>query len=94
MKLDKKLLKKLCRLVALRLNFKEKEALETHLQNVLSHFEQINSINTEGVNPLFSPLDQVMKLREDGAQDFSEKKNLLDGVPEKQGHLVKVPPTV
>lgn len=94
MKLDRNTLDRLCGLVALHLDSKEKELLKTHLQEVLSHFERIGSVDTKGVEPLLNPLNQIMNLREDEIQEFAGRQDMLDAAPDKKGNLVKVPSTV
>ena len=94
MKINQELLEKLCQLTALNLSLQEKQALKLHLEEALSHFQKISSVDTQGIPALSNPLEQKMKLREDKAQDFSEKKQMLEGAPERQGNLIKVPSTV
>ena len=85
-------LKKLFELAGLQMPDKEEEAaVASYLNEVLSHFQKIAEIDTEGVAPLTNPLEQSLWLREDEAVDFSEKEAAFHQAPEKEGKLIKVP---
>ena len=94
MELDQKLLNRLAELSALQLTDEEKQNLKLHLTEILSHFEKINSVDTKEALSLSNPLNEVMRLREDKKEVFSKKEKILDEVKDKQGRLVRVPPTV
>lgn len=94
MEIKRELLQKLSQLAALRLDDKEQEMLIKDLQAVLSHFQEIKDVPTKGLAPLVSPLPFSVRLRKDEKKDFSSQEALLEGAPEKQGSLFKVPPVV
>lgn len=93
MEINDKLLKKLSQLSALRLDEREKAEIKKYLQKTLSYFEKIKKIKTEGAPPLTSPFQPSLNLRADKPEPFPETERLLRSAPEKQGALVKVPPT-
>ena len=94
MEINDKLLKKLSQLSALYLNEEGKKEVKNYLKETLSHFEAIKKIDTTNVQPLVSPLSPPLVLRKDQGLEFSDRKQMLEQAPEKQGSLIKVPPTV
>ena len=94
MEINDKLLEKLSKLCALHLNEEEKAEVKNYLKETLSHFEAIKKIDTKGVKPLVSPLNPPLVLRKDQPLEFSDKEQILKQTPERQGSLIKVPPTV
>lgn len=55
----------LARLSALRLDDDEAEKLTTDLENILSHFELLGELDTEGVEPTYYGMDLENVSRED-----------------------------
>lgn len=94
MEINDKLLEKLSRLSALYINSEEKPEIKKYLKETLSHFEKIKEINTKNIKPLVSPLNPPLVTREDKTIELSDKEIFLDQAPQRQGSLVKVPPTV
>ena len=91
MEINDKLLKKLFHLSALHFSPAQAEPVQAYLKETLSHFEKIKKVNTEGISPLFSPLNPPLRLREDQVCHFKDKEKLLDQAPQKKGALVKAP---
>lgn len=94
MKIDKALLNKLCDLALLKITPEEEHILQTHLTEILSHFQKINSVDTKGVTPLVNPLKQTLQMREDLLQDFPDKEACLNQTSQRQGRLFKTVPVV
>ena len=94
MEINDKLLEKLSQLSALYLSNQEKTEIKGYLKETLSHFKKIKEIDTKGIEPLVSPFKPPLIIREDKVFDFSNKEKILEQAPERQGSLVKVPPTV
>lgn len=94
MEIDDSLVAKLSRLSALSLGPEEKKQMKGYLKETLSHFERIKTIDTKGIEPLISPLEPPLSMSKDEVKDFPDKESLLNQAPQKQGLLVKVPPTV
>ena len=94
MKIDKKLLNKLCDLALLKITPEEERALQLHLTEILSHFQKISSVDTKGVAPLVNPLEKTLLMREDILQDFQDKEACLNQTSQRQGRLFKTVPVV
>ena len=90
MQIDKNLLSKLCDLAGLKITPEEEKTLQTNLTEVLSHFQKISALDTEGTAPLFNPLEKgALPLREDTLQDFADKEDCLNQTAHRSGRLFK-----
>ena len=94
MEINDKLLEKLSQLSALYIKPEEKTEIKNYLKETLSHFEKIKQIDTQDTEPFVNPLKPPLVTREDEIIEFSDRENLLNQAPQRQGSLVKVPPTV
>ena len=102
MKISEQEIKNVAKLARLELSAAEVDDMGRVLSSVLAHFAEIESVPTEGVRPLVTPvatsanmaLEKKSFFREDRveANQFSEK--ILQNAPEKSGNLFKVPPVV
>lgn len=57
-------------------------------------FKKLDSIDTEGVEPLFTVLDLKNVLREDVSAKFIERDELLSNAPEEYDGYFQVPKTL
>jgi aspartyl-tRNA(Asn)/glutamyl-tRNA(Gln) amidotransferase subunit C len=85
---------KLAQLARLKLSNSEKEELAKQLEAIVNHFETIQKINTEGVEPLVSPVELESFWREDRVGDQLSPEEALANAPETMGNLFKVPPVI
>jgi aspartyl-tRNA(Asn)/glutamyl-tRNA(Gln) amidotransferase subunit C len=92
--LTKDVVEKVSKLARLQLTEAELTEFTLQLSAVLENFEQISQVDTKGVQPLLTPTDMSMHLREDVAVEQGSSERFLDNAPEKQGRLFKVPPVV
>lgn len=82
------------RLARLKLSDEELTECSQVLTTVLSHFEQIASVNTEGVEPLMTPSEIAMRLRPDIVEESVDSDRFLENTTERSGRLFRVPPVV
>lgn len=85
---------KVASLARLKINKDELEMYVPQLKSIVSYFEKISQVNTEGVEPLVTPTDMEVIYREDVLIEFEGAAEALDQAPEKMGNLFKVPPVV
>lgn len=93
-KLDHKKMEYLSGLARLKLSSEEIDEYAGHMNMILSYFEQIQSINTDHIEPLISPVEQDFSWREDVAHPLDKTEEYLSLAPERMGNLYKVPPVV
>lgn len=72
----------------------EIEKFKIDLNKIFDHMEELNSVNTENIEPLFNVLDLKDVLREDVVKDSGIKKNLLENAPNGDEDFVIVPKVV
>ena len=95
--MDKKQLKKTARLARLKLSKNEEREFTQQLFTIFEYFNQISSVDTQGVEPLSYPLEGLVSephLREDLHQEVQNKEELLKLAPDRMGDEYKVPPVV
>ncbi len=92
--ISKKDVSKTAHLARLHIEETELEQYEQQLQQVLNHFEVIQEVPTEGVEPMYSPTIGSVELRPDVVEEFEDKEQAMQSAPDLQGHLFRVPPVV
>ena len=92
--IDKKTIEHIAKLA--RLHVTEQEAIEysEQLSKALSYFDQINKVDTNGVEPLVTPTEIETFWREDEAKEEFTAEEMTANAPAKAGNLFKVPPVV
>ncbi len=89
--IDENMVARIAKLSRLELS-KEKIAEYTpQLVNILAYMDTLSVVDTENVEPLYSPVDESTFLREDiVAKDYS-REEILSNAPEKEGEFFVVP---
>ncbi|WP_161881649.1 Asp-tRNA(Asn)/Glu-tRNA(Gln) amidotransferase subunit GatC [Deinococcus alpinitundrae] len=72
----------------------EAEQLRGELNAILGYFEQLQAVNTEGVEEMQRPVALVNVMRDDVPGEMLPHATLESLAPEMQGGFVKVPRTV
>lgn len=90
--LDKKMIKYLTQLSRIDCTEEEQESLLQDLKKIVDYIEQLNEINTEGVTPCNSVLeDMVNVMREDEAGETMPREIFLSNAPSQISGLIRVP---
>ncbi len=92
--MDNSVVEKVASLARLKITKQELEAFAPQLSSIISNFEKIAAINTDGVEPLVTPTDMEVVYREDRVDHFYAITQAHDQAPEKMGQLFKLPPVV
>ena len=79
-----------------RLNFseEEKKVLEQDLSKMIAFVEQLNEVNTDGVEPLLHMGDAVNVLREDVLKGSVTREEALLNAPDKDDQFFRVPKVI
>jgi aspartyl-tRNA(Asn)/glutamyl-tRNA(Gln) amidotransferase subunit C len=93
--MDSKTIKHIASLARIELTDKEEGKMSGELSAILGYIDQLNSINTDGVEPLYQTTGLVNSMREDKSrQDFemneSLNQKLIGQAPKKEGRFIKV----
>lgn len=92
--LDEDTIEKIAKLARLSLTSEEQRFFAEQLTAMLSHFRKIAEVNTVNVDPLVTPSDIQLYLREDRVEEGQGAAAAMVNAPEKSGNLFKVPPVV
>ena len=79
------------KLARLELSDEEKEMFTHQLGDVLEHVERMNTVNTEGVEPMNHPIDFSNVMREDNKIYENTREELMQNAPDVEGEFFKVP---
>lgn len=81
-------------LAKLELSEEEKEAAKADMGRMLDYIDQLNELNTEGVEPLSHIFSVNNVFREDIVENGDDRENLLSNAPEERNGAFVVPKTV
>ncbi len=94
MQVTDKTIEDLAHLARLRFNEDEKESVKKDLQNMIAFVEQLNEIDTRGVEPILHMSDTVNVLREDIVKGSVSREEALKNAPLKDDEFFKVPTVI
>ena len=84
--------KKLAKLSALHVSETDVAHLQVELNHILEYVEQLNSVNTDGVEPTYQVTGLASVTREDVVVDYGvSNEDLLKNAPDTQAGQIKVP---
>ena len=92
--MDSETVDKLMRLSALTLDEEARARLALDLDRIVGLIDEMQSVDTEGVEPLAHPLDSVQPLRPDRADARVDRATLQRGAPATRDGLYLVPRVV
>jgi aspartyl-tRNA(Asn)/glutamyl-tRNA(Gln) amidotransferase subunit C len=92
--LDLDTVRKVAVLSRLELTETEIKEYAGQLAAVLENFEQLQTVDTKGIEPLVTPTDLSIRLRDDVAVKIADSEPFLANAPARSGNLFKVPPVV
>ncbi|XPV75372.1 MAG: Asp-tRNA(Asn)/Glu-tRNA(Gln) amidotransferase subunit GatC [Desulfovibrio sp.] len=91
MKLTKDDVAKIATLARLDLSDEKQELFAGQLESILQYMDKLNEVDTEGVEPMYSPVDQVSVMREDVVVKEYTREEVLSNAPEGDGEFFIVP---
>lgn len=83
--------RKYAALAKIKLDRDEEARLASELGKILSHFEQIKEVETSNVEPTYSVLDIVNRLREDESKNPLTQEEAMANAGEKKDGFFKSP---
>lgn len=86
--------KEVATLARLKLTEEWEPKVEEQLKQVMSYFQQLQAVDTKLVEPMVTPVEIDMMMREDKVIVTPDLEEVLEQAPEKMGRLYKVPPVV
>lgn len=79
------------KLARLELTEEEKIKFTTQLGDVLKYVDQMNEVDTTGVEPMAHAIDFVNVMREDAVKYEEDKKALMANAPYEEDGFFRVP---
>jgi len=94
MAVDPETVRHVARLARVRIEPEQQQALATELSNILRWVEQLNELDTEGVEPMTSVAEMRLKMRPDEVTDGNRRADILANAPEAKHGFFVVPRVV
>lgn len=94
MSLDKTQVEKIAHLARLQIDPADVPEYATNLSNILDLVEQMDVVDTEGVNPMAHPTDAVQRLREDVVTETDQRDQFQSIAPQVENGLYLVPKVI
>ena len=91
MALDSDDVRTIAHLARIALDEEERGALATELNAVLGLVEELQAVDTDGVEPMAHPLDATLSLREDVVTESDAREALQKPAPEVEDGYFLVP---
>jgi len=84
----------IAKLARIAMSDAELERLVPELNNILGWVEQLGEVDTDGVEPLATVVDQKLRLRDDVVNDGNIRDAILANAPEAQHGFFAVPKVI
>ena len=91
--INDELIEKLEKLAMIKLSDEEKEIIKKDLNDLLKYMGNIDEIDIKDVEPLFSPVENILKnvFHMDESKSSDVIRNIIKEFPNKKDDLLKVP---
>jgi aspartyl-tRNA(Asn)/glutamyl-tRNA(Gln) amidotransferase subunit C len=94
MSLDKDMVRRIAHLARIRVADDELEPVARDLERILGFVEQLNAVDTEGVEPMTSAVAMTLRQRPDVVTDGDRREEVLANAPDRAGAFFAVPTVV
>ncbi|MEJ0056426.1 MAG: Asp-tRNA(Asn)/Glu-tRNA(Gln) amidotransferase subunit GatC [Bacteroidota bacterium] len=91
MNIDRAVLDKIAHLSRLEFDEKDADKIMTEMSAIVTWVEQLNEINTDGVEPLTTMSHEINALREDEVKPHLPHDKALINAPKKDADYFRVP---
>ena len=91
MQIDRALLDKIAHLSRLEFDEKDAEKMMKDMSAIVTWVEQLNEVNTDGVEPLTTMSHEINVLREDEVKPHLSHEEALRNAPKKDSDYFRVP---
>jgi aspartyl-tRNA(Asn)/glutamyl-tRNA(Gln) amidotransferase subunit C len=90
-KINKEVITKLSSLSKLKFNNEEAELISEDLSKMVNFINQLNELETGGIEPLIHMNEEINNWREDKLGDVLDQEKALSNSPVKDGTYFKLP---
>ncbi len=91
MKISREEVEHVAKLARLEITEAEKEVFSKHLSSILTYMDKLKTLNTEGVEPTATVLEQTNVFREDKARPSLPAEKALANAPQQSDRFFVVP---
>jgi len=90
-KISREEVEHVAKLARLEITEAEKEVFSKHLSSILTYMDKLKTLNTEGVEPTATVLEQTNVFREDKARPSLPAEKALANAPQQSDRFFVVP---
>jgi aspartyl-tRNA(Asn)/glutamyl-tRNA(Gln) amidotransferase subunit C len=94
MPVDAETVRRVAHLARIAIADDEVEALGNELNAMLALFEELGTVNVDGVEPMTSVTPMTMKMRRDEVTDGDIADAIIGNAPAREDHFFQVPKVV
>jgi aspartyl-tRNA(Asn)/glutamyl-tRNA(Gln) amidotransferase subunit C len=94
MSLDAEAVSKIAHLARLGVEESEYDTYARNLSDILSFVEQLNAVDTQGVEPMAHPMDTGQRLRPDEVSESDQREQFQQIAPRVEAGLYLVPKVI
>jgi len=91
MEITKKMVAGIADLARLELREEKVEKFALQFSDIIGYMDKMNSLDTSGVEPLYSPTENTSVMREDVVKKDYQRSDLLSNAPAQDGAYFIVP---
>ena len=84
----------IAKLARLELDEEKQRLFAGQFEDILTYMDTLNELDTSGVEPMYSPVEQPTPMREDNAAKRFERDEIVSNAPETDGRFFIVPKIV
>ncbi|WND02456.1 Asp-tRNA(Asn)/Glu-tRNA(Gln) amidotransferase subunit GatC [Temperatibacter marinus] len=92
--IDKATVAKIARLSRIKIDEEKQAALAGELNNILGWIEQLEEVDTDGIEPMASVVDTKLKWRTDVITDGDKQESVLKNAPKAEYGFFAVPKVI
>jgi aspartyl-tRNA(Asn)/glutamyl-tRNA(Gln) amidotransferase subunit C len=85
---------KIAHLARLRISDAEAAIYADQLARILELVEQMQAVNTDGIEPMAHPTDRPLRLRDDAVSEADQREKFLKLAPASEAGLYLVPKVI
>jgi aspartyl-tRNA(Asn)/glutamyl-tRNA(Gln) amidotransferase subunit C len=94
MQVDEATVRRIARLARIRISDTEAKSLKKELRGILDWVEQLNAVDTSGVEPMTRVIPTTLKKRADVVTDGGIADDVVKNAPAREDHFFAVPKVV
>ena len=92
--LDAETVQHIAKLARIELDETHTPTIQKELSSILDMVEKMQTVDTDGIQPMSHPMDSIQRLRADEVTELNQRDALMANAPEQQDGLFIVPKVV